>query len=77
MFYNNVNLKHKLHICHFENNCIQHKEHIRKHFHINPFHPEFFFFSSFSGTQPKIGSFRLPTHSCDAQKKIFEDTFLN
>ena len=30
-----------------------------------------FFFSSFIGTKPKIGSFRLPTHRHDAHRKIF------
>ena len=29
------------------------------------------FFSSFFGTWPKIGSFRLQTHSLDARRKIF------
>ena len=30
-----------------------------------------FFFHSFSGRKPKIGSFRLPTHSRDAHRKFF------
>ena len=37
---------------------------------INPLLPEFFF-SWFFGTYPKIGSFRLPTHSPDALRKFF------
>ena len=36
----------------------------------NPLPPGFFF-SSFFGTYPKIGSFRLPTHSRDAHRKFF------
>ena len=31
----------------------------------------------FLRTLPKIGSFRLPTHSRDAHKNFFEDLFLN
>ena len=38
--------------------------------HINPLVPEFFF-SSFFGTLPKIGSFPLPTHSRDAHRIFF------
>ena len=34
------------------------------------------FFSSFFGTYPKIGSFRLPTHMRYAHKKFFDDSFL-
>ena len=37
---------------------------------INPLLTEFFF-SSFFGTYPNIGSFRLPTHSRDGHRKIF------
>ena len=37
---------------------------------INPFHPELFF-RRFFGTEPKIGSFRLPTHSRDSHRKFF------
>ena len=36
----------------------------------NPLVPEFLF-SSFFGTQPKIGSFRLPTHRRDAHRIFF------
>ena len=42
----------------------------------NPLPPEFFFLLFF-GTYPKIGSFRLPTHSRDAHRKFFDDPFLN
>ena len=35
-----------------------------------------FFFLSFFGTWPKIGSFRLPTPSRDAHRKFFDDSFL-
>ena len=37
---------------------------------VNPLWTEFFF-SSFFGTWPKIGSFRLPTHWRDAHRKFF------
>ena len=33
-------------------------------------------FSTFFGTKPKIGSFRLPTHRSDAHRKFFDDPFL-
>ena len=38
-----------------------------------PFNPigTKFFFPSFFGTWPKIGSFRLPTNSRDAHRKFF------
>ena len=41
----------------------------------NPLLPEFFF-SSFFGTHPKIGSFCLPTRNRDAHRKYFDDPFL-
>ena len=37
----------------------------------NPLPPEIF--SSFFGTLPKVSSFRLPTHSRDAHRKVFLD----
>ena len=44
---------------------------------VNPLLSEFFFFSYFFGTKPKIGSFRLPIYSRDAHRKFFDDPFLN
>ena len=41
----------------------------------NPSLPEFFF-SSFFGKQPKIGSIRLLTHRRDAHMNIFYDPFI-
>ena len=32
-------------------------------------------FSSFFGTFPKIGSFRLPTHTRDAHRNFFDDPY--
>ena len=42
---------------------------------LNPLKTKFFFSFVFE-TQPKIGSFRLPSHGRDARMKFFDDPFL-
>ena len=43
---------------------------------LNPLLPESFFCYVIFGTLPKIGSYRLPTHSEDTYRNYFNDPFL-
>ena len=58
-----------------ENTCGKFLKHVKMI--LNPSVTGRILYSSFFGTQPKIGSFRLPTHSRDAHRIFFADPFLN